>query len=226
MNYYEHHIGDYQKKTAHLSMLEHAAYLLMLQAFYATEKALPTGKALYRIVRAESGAERKAVDSVVKQFWQSTPDGLVNDRADVELDRYREFREKQSESGKAGAKKRWGRHGGGNGNPNGGGNGLAKPSAIATPMATRIAPTPHLPLPTSHSEEPLSKSTHTSGVFSSVRAEPEAEKGSVCGTWKKIGGEAKPLNGTHVPSVPSDEAIAELRAGFARRKAERDNAGK
>lgn len=109
MNYFELYIGDYQKKTAHLSMLEHAAYFLMLQAFYATEKPLPPkGRILYRIVSAVSYRERKAVDSIIEQFWIETADGLVNERADIELANYRKFREKQRAAGKASAAKRAG----------------------------------------------------------------------------------------------------------------------
>lgn len=122
MNYYEHHIGDYQKKTAHLSVTEHGSYLLMLQTYYATEKPLPTGKILYRLVRAESRAERDAVDSVVDQFWNETPAGLTNDRADEVIAEYHAFIAKQSANGKASANKRWGNLNG-NGGHSGGYNG-------------------------------------------------------------------------------------------------------
>ena len=32
MNYYERHLGDYARDTAHLSMMEHGAYGLLLAA--------------------------------------------------------------------------------------------------------------------------------------------------------------------------------------------------
>lgn len=73
------------RDTAHLSILEHGAYLLMLQHAYATEKPLPVGKALHRMLRATEKDEREAIDSVVKQFWTETPDGLVNARAKDEI---------------------------------------------------------------------------------------------------------------------------------------------
>jgi uncharacterized protein YdaU (DUF1376 family) len=106
VNYYEHHIGDYQKKTAHLSLLEHGAYFLMMQVFYATEKPLPTGKVLYRMLRATSKAERDAIDVIVSQFWHKTAAGLVNGRASRELAGYHEFIEKQRAAGKASGIKR------------------------------------------------------------------------------------------------------------------------
>ena len=85
MNFFKLYIGDYQRDTAHLSVAEHGAYLLMLQHYYATEKPLPIGKALHRMLRAQDKAEREAIDSVASQFWRETVDGLVNDRADVEI---------------------------------------------------------------------------------------------------------------------------------------------
>lgn len=85
MNFFKLYIGDYQRDTAHLSVTEHGAYLLMLQHYYATEKPLPVGKALHRMLRAQDKAEREAIDSVASQFWTVTDAGLVNERADVEI---------------------------------------------------------------------------------------------------------------------------------------------
>lgn len=90
MNYFKLWIGDYQRDTPHLSVLEHGAYLLMLQHYYAMEKPLPTGRALHRMLRAEDKATRDAIDAVAAQFWTKTPEGLVNTRADAEIACYRE----------------------------------------------------------------------------------------------------------------------------------------
>jgi uncharacterized protein YdaU (DUF1376 family) len=111
MNSYSHDIEAYQKKTAHLSMAEHGAYLLMLHIYYVTEKPLPTGKALYRVVRANSKAECAAVDVVVKQFWHESAGGLVNARADKVIAEYHSFIGRQSDKGKASAAKRRLNHG-------------------------------------------------------------------------------------------------------------------
>ena len=85
MNFFKLYIGDYQRDTAHLSIAEHGAYMLMLQHYYATEKPLPTGKALHRMLRAQDRAERDAIDLVAEQFWTTTDAGLVNERADAEI---------------------------------------------------------------------------------------------------------------------------------------------
>jgi uncharacterized protein YdaU (DUF1376 family) len=85
VNFFKLYIGDYQRDTAHLSVTEHGAYLLMLQHYYATEKPLPVGKALHRMLRAQDKAEREAIDNIAGQFWRTTDAGLVNDRADAEI---------------------------------------------------------------------------------------------------------------------------------------------
>lgn len=87
MNFFKLYIGDYQRDTAHLSIAEHGAYMLMLQHYYATEKPLPVGKALHRMLRAQDKTERDAIDAVASQFWSTTEAGLVNERADKEIDK-------------------------------------------------------------------------------------------------------------------------------------------
>lgn len=104
MNFYKHHIGDYTKKTGHLSVTEHGAYHLMLSAYYATERPLPVGKPLYHLLRANTRLERAAVDSVSRQFWTETPDGLINGRADEEIARANHQREVNRELGKRGGR--------------------------------------------------------------------------------------------------------------------------
>ena len=104
MNFYKHHIGDYLKKTAHLSIAEHGAYLLMLQTYYATEVPLPRGEALYRVLRATTKQERAAVDAVLQQFWRETEEGYTNGRADEEIATARRQREVNRETGKRGGR--------------------------------------------------------------------------------------------------------------------------
>lgn len=85
MNFFKLYMGDYQRDTGALSIAEHGAYFLMLQYHYATEKPLPKGKDLYRLIRCESKADREAVDAVARLYWKETPEGLVNDRAEREI---------------------------------------------------------------------------------------------------------------------------------------------
>lgn len=89
MNYYEHHIGDYLKDTARLSLPEHGAYLVLLSDYYGNEKPLPADyESLYRIARAMSKSEQAAVRSVADAFFKVAADGLRhNKRADEELEK-------------------------------------------------------------------------------------------------------------------------------------------
>lgn len=86
MNFYKHYIGDYQRDTGTLSLAEHGAYRLMLDELYATGSPLPNDrKELYRLLRCDSAADRKAVDKVASRFWAETDEGLVNRRALAEI---------------------------------------------------------------------------------------------------------------------------------------------
>ncbi len=87
MNFFKLYIGDYQRDTASLSLAEHGAYILMLQHFYATGKPLPTGAALHRMLRAQDKNEKKVIDFISEKFWLLTDDGLVNERAQQEIEK-------------------------------------------------------------------------------------------------------------------------------------------
>ena len=77
MNFYKHFIGDYARDTGDLSILEHGAYRLMLDHFYGTSRPLPgSKKALYRLLRAESEADRRAIDAISVRFWRALPEDL------------------------------------------------------------------------------------------------------------------------------------------------------
>jgi len=84
MNYYERHLGDYAKDTAHLSMIEHGAYNLLLDRYYATESAIPLDM-VYRICRARSKDEKNTVDTVIKEFFVIVDGHVVNGRSNEEI---------------------------------------------------------------------------------------------------------------------------------------------
>ena len=91
MNYFELHVGDYDAATAHLSMLEDAAYGRMLRIYYRTEKPLPADvRQVCRLARAQSKAERDAVQAVLDEFFVLAEDGWRQQRADAELARYQD----------------------------------------------------------------------------------------------------------------------------------------
>lgn len=89
MNYYEHHIGDYDSATAHLSMLEDGAYRRLISLYYRTEKPLPIGiPAVCRLVRAVTKQEREAIANVLAEFFEQRDDGWHSARCDEEIARY------------------------------------------------------------------------------------------------------------------------------------------
>ena len=90
MNFYKRFIGDYQRKTGHLSICEHGAYALMLDAHYGTGKPLPPDiSKVCRLIRAITDQEQKAVTTVLEQFWKRTEGGWVNKRALEEIEKAR-----------------------------------------------------------------------------------------------------------------------------------------
>lgn len=91
MHYYPHHIGDYRRDTAHLSILEHGAYRLLLDEYYVSARPLPSDlPTLCRITRALSRAERDAVAHILRTYFQPTPEGYRHKRVEAELATYQE----------------------------------------------------------------------------------------------------------------------------------------
>lgn len=102
MNYYEHHLGDYIRDAGHLSMLEDGAYRRLLDAYYVREEPLPAPiKDVCRVARALSKAERAAVETVLREFFDLREDGWHHSRCDREIERYIEKRAKAKRSADA-----------------------------------------------------------------------------------------------------------------------------
>jgi uncharacterized protein YdaU (DUF1376 family) len=103
MNYYERHLGDYARDTAHLTMIEHGAYGLLLDRCYATEQGIPDGQA-HRLARARTPAERAAVDSVLAEFFTLTDGHWLNRRVTEEIDKAHRRIGAAKENGKRGGR--------------------------------------------------------------------------------------------------------------------------
>lgn len=89
MYYYKRHIGDYVKKTAHLSPLEHGIYNLILDSYYDREKA-PTLMEATRWARARTEDEKAAVLGILDEFFTQHEDGTYrNSRVEEELAAYK-----------------------------------------------------------------------------------------------------------------------------------------
>ncbi len=174
--------GDYLRDTAHLSLVEHGAYRLLLDHYYSTAVPLPAAKpALYRIARAFEDSERAAVDTVLEQFFEFREDGYHNTRADRELAKRTEHQLKLSGSGRRGAEKRWRKS-----HPIADGQANSPASSQATsqanghpngPLMARPQPHPHpepQPHPEPHPEQEGSRASHAPR-----RSAPGARVGSI-----------------------------------------------
>ena len=87
MHYYKRHIGDYSAKAGHLTMLEHGAYCLLMDAYYNREAA-PTQKEAMLLARARTPAEIAAVVSVLEQFFVENGGKMEQRRIEVDLAAY------------------------------------------------------------------------------------------------------------------------------------------
>lgn len=105
MNYYERHIGDYLKDTAHLSLLEHGVYGRMLDVYYTRESGIEAGD-YCRLIGARSQGEKAAVQSVLVEFFELVGTVWTHKRCDREIDRYRRKAERNREVGKLGGRPR------------------------------------------------------------------------------------------------------------------------
>lgn len=106
MNYYERHIGDYLKDTAHLSLIEHGVYTRLLDVYYTREHGFQEGEA-HRLIGARSRDERAAVDTVLAEFFVNTSGGMwLQERCDREIARYQAKVERNREVGKLGGRPR------------------------------------------------------------------------------------------------------------------------
>ena len=103
MNYYERHLGDYTRDTAHLSLLEHGVYTILLDRYYVTEQGIPDDRK-YRLARAHSKAERNAVDIVLEEFFYLDDGIWKNQRAEEEIANYQRKARANRENGTKGGR--------------------------------------------------------------------------------------------------------------------------
>lgn len=141
MHFYEHHIGDYAAATAHLSWDEDMAYTRLLRAYYHFENGIPEADK-YRLARAATPAQKRATDTVLREFFQLVAGVWHQKRADEEIARYADKQRKASASANA----RWSQ---------------SKRNANALrPQCEGNTPTHHTPIP---NQELKAEDTHQAG---------------------------------------------------------------
>ena len=88
MHYYKRNIGDYHKKAGRLSMVEHGAYTLLIDACYDRER-FPTRHDAIDWLWARTEEEVAAIDFVLDKFFSLQEDGTyIQSRVQEELAAY------------------------------------------------------------------------------------------------------------------------------------------
>jgi hypothetical protein len=86
MHRYDHHIGDYDRDTGHLSLLEHGVYRRLLDRMYADERPLPLDLAkIARKLGVRTKPEREALEVVIEEFFERCDSGFHHRRVEREL---------------------------------------------------------------------------------------------------------------------------------------------
>lgn len=107
MNYYPHHIGDFNNATRHLERIERSIYRDMLDMYYDTEKPLPLDKKLLcRKILARGDEEVEVVGLLLAEFFTETEQGWHHQRCECEIKEYYANISAKSVAGKASAAKR------------------------------------------------------------------------------------------------------------------------
>lgn len=108
MNFYKHHLGDYDGATMHLSWDEDQAYTRLLRVYYRLEKPIPLDPgATFRLVRATTKVQKEAVTRVLHEFFSERDDGWHNVRADEEIGDYQAKASLSRAVGKKGGNPYW-----------------------------------------------------------------------------------------------------------------------
>lgn len=93
MHWYKRNIGDYYKKAGRLSMQQHGAYTLLIDACYDREQ-FPTEEQAIEWVWASTEAEIEAVRFVLRKFFTEVDGVFVQSRISDELTDYRDKADK------------------------------------------------------------------------------------------------------------------------------------
>ncbi|MGB0817792.1 MAG: YdaU family protein [Candidatus Puniceispirillaceae bacterium] len=112
LQWYPRYAGDYIRKTRHLSLLEHGAYTLLLDHYYATGKPIEVSNAslmpdhsrVHRLCSASTNEEKAAVDSVLEMFFELTDEGYINAKAAQVIEQQRAAHERRVNAGRKGGK--------------------------------------------------------------------------------------------------------------------------
>ncbi|GJH22463.1 hypothetical protein CBA19CS22_37995 [Caballeronia novacaledonica] len=105
MNYYQHHIGDFNSGTVRMPQLARWLYRDMIEVYYDTEKPLPADfEVLCMSIGAVGEDQRTAVKMVLTLKFQLRDDGYWHERCDAEIAKYHANADTARENGRKGGR--------------------------------------------------------------------------------------------------------------------------
>lgn len=151
MNFYPHHISDFNNATRHLTRVERSVYRDAIEHYYDTESVL-TGDfdRLAKRLLCVTQEEKDALKSVLDEFFQQTEEGYFHVRCDFEIEKYRANISAKARAGIASAEARR--------------NKAAKRKQNSTPVKNSSTPV--------HNQEPLTINQEREGSAKKPRFQP------------------------------------------------------
>lgn len=107
MNFYPHHIGDFNNATRHLTRVERSVYRDLIELYYDTECPLNNDlEKLFRRALCVNDEEKKALIDVLAEFFIKDGNKYLHERCDIEIAKYRANASAKARAGIASAKAR------------------------------------------------------------------------------------------------------------------------
>ena len=106
--YVPFYLGDFLRSTAGWTLLERGGYWMLLATQWEIGP-LPEDPTRLAAILGLDAPTFASAWSVIGRKFEHTPDGLVNRRMEAHRAHYVEWRQMQSEGGKTGARRRWGK---------------------------------------------------------------------------------------------------------------------
>ena len=104
MNYYSHHIGDFNNATRHLTRVEQSVYRDSIELYYDTESVLTKDfDKLARRLLCVSDVEKTALKDILNEFYEETDAGWLHVRCEQEITKYRANTSNKAKAGIASA---------------------------------------------------------------------------------------------------------------------------
>tara|TARA_B100001142_G_scaffold166671_2_gene166615 strand:- start:5304 stop:5954 length:651 start_codon:yes stop_codon:yes gene_type:complete len=107
MNYYPHHIGDFNNATRNLSWTQKMAYRELIEFYYDQESPITANLADIEFrLGAHTQEQKDAIKTVLEHYFTFDNDCWRHERCDAEIAHYQDKKASRSKAGKASAAKR------------------------------------------------------------------------------------------------------------------------